>query len=199
MASLRISSFLRPFSNISRSPLASRNTPFPSNSPLPSFHQRRLASQDYGSGSGSPEGESPQKQPSSSTSSDKEHPGPAPPDVGKGTGGGPTKNDEGGHGPPQEGPSGKKGKEDVSGARPKILSEGQDSNKEQSEEVRRHNEDMGKRHDRPQEGVDDQGKDYVDKGFWSGEYPLHWRQCFIREGDGLLIARVGQGGADRSP
>ena len=128
-----------------------------------------MASQDYGSGSGSPEGENPQKQPSSTITSDKEHPGPPPPDVGKGTGGGPTKKDEGGHGPPHKGPSGKQGKKDVSEAQPKILSDGQGQPKEESEEVRRHNEDMGKRHDRPTEGVDDQGKDYVDKGFWKGE------------------------------
>lgn len=170
MTFLRVSPFLRPLTNVHRAPLASRITsPSPVSSSI-SFNQRRLASQDYGSGSGSPEGENPQDQPSSGITSDKEHPGPAPPDVGKGTGGGPTKKGEGGHGPPHEGPSGKKGKEDISGAQPKILSEGQDSNKEESEEVRRHNEDMGKRHDRPKEGVDDQGKDYVDKGFWSGEY-----------------------------
>ena len=170
MTSLRIS-FRHPFIGRHRAPLANRSASSPVTSPLPRFisvSQRRLASQDYGSGSGSPEGENPQAQPSSTITSDKEHPGPAPPDVGKGTGGGPTKKDEGGHGPPHSGPSGKKGKEDLGGAQPKILSEGSGP-KEESEEVRRHNEDMTKRHDRPREGVDDQGNDYVDKGFWSGE------------------------------
>ncbi|KAH9904790.1 hypothetical protein F4778DRAFT_730783 [Xylariomycetidae sp. FL2044] len=53
---------------------------------------RFQASQGYGDGQGSPEGEQPQKQPASSrTQESSEHPGPAPPDVGKGTGGGPTK------------------------------------------------------------------------------------------------------------
>ena len=38
---------------------------------------------------------------------------------------------------------------------------------EESEDVRKHNEDMGKRHDRPHNQIDEDGK--VEKGFWSGE------------------------------
>ena len=183
MASHHVSSVLRFPSNLFRVHGPTRSTlrtPVVSSTAL---HQRRLASQDYGSGSGSPEGEKPQEQPSSSTSSDKEHPGPPPPDVGKGTGGGPTKKDEGGHGPPHQGPSGKQGKEDVSGAQPKILSEGQDQPKEETEDVKRHNEEMERRHDRPTEGVDDQGNDYVDKGFWSGEFYISLRgHCMDDDG-----------------
>lgn len=53
---------------------------------------RSLADQGYGDGKGSPEGENPSKQPGASKAQhSSEHPGPAPPDVGKNTGGGPTK------------------------------------------------------------------------------------------------------------
>ncbi|KAI1849449.1 hypothetical protein JX266_004944 [Neoarthrinium moseri] len=53
---------------------------------------RSAAQQGYGDGKGSPEAENPQDQPASSKAQESgEHPGPAPPDVGKGTGGGPTK------------------------------------------------------------------------------------------------------------
>ncbi|KAL7625788.1 hypothetical protein AAE478_005011 [Parahypoxylon ruwenzoriense] len=48
--------------------------------------------QGYGDGKGDPVGENPQQQPPSSGAQQaSEHPGPEPPDVGKGTGGGPTK------------------------------------------------------------------------------------------------------------
>lgn len=53
---------------------------------------RVLAQQGYGDGKGSPEGEKPQQEPAATRAQESsEHPGPAPPDVGKGTGGGPTK------------------------------------------------------------------------------------------------------------
>ena len=53
---------------------------------------RVLAQQGYGDGKGSPEGEKPQQTPGATQAQESsEHPGPAPPDVGRGTGGGPTK------------------------------------------------------------------------------------------------------------
>ncbi|OTB06181.1 hypothetical protein M426DRAFT_319251 [Hypoxylon sp. CI-4A] len=55
----------------------------------PRYHD---AQQGYGDGKGDPAGENPQSQPASSNAQQSsEHPGPSPPDVGKGTGGGPTK------------------------------------------------------------------------------------------------------------
>ncbi|KAI1104898.1 hypothetical protein F4804DRAFT_305798 [Jackrogersella minutella] len=53
---------------------------------------RYYAKQGYGDGEGDPVGGDPQSQPASSSAQhNSEHPGPSPPDVGKGTGGGPTK------------------------------------------------------------------------------------------------------------
>ncbi|KAI1469781.1 uncharacterized protein F4812DRAFT_420317 [Daldinia caldariorum] len=53
---------------------------------------RHFSQQGYGNGEGNPTSENPQSQPSSSAAQQSsEHPGPSPPDVGKGTGGGPTK------------------------------------------------------------------------------------------------------------
>ncbi|KAI1377235.1 hypothetical protein F4677DRAFT_415674 [Hypoxylon crocopeplum] len=53
---------------------------------------RFYSQQGYGDGKGDPNAEDPQNQPSSSAAQQSsEHPGPSPPDVGKGTGGGPTK------------------------------------------------------------------------------------------------------------
>ncbi|KAG4222531.1 hypothetical protein PC116_g28995 [Phytophthora cactorum] len=53
---------------------------------------RYFSQQGYGNGKGDPTAEDPQNQPSSSAAQQSsEHPGPSPPDVGKGTGGGPTK------------------------------------------------------------------------------------------------------------
>ncbi|KAI0849074.1 hypothetical protein F5Y00DRAFT_236528 [Daldinia vernicosa] len=52
----------------------------------------RYFASGYGNGEGDPAGQDPQNQPSSSDAQQlSEHPGPSPPDVGKGTGGGPTK------------------------------------------------------------------------------------------------------------
>ena len=61
---------------------------------------RMLAQQGYGDGKGSPEGEKPQQEPAATRAQEgSEHPGPAPPDVGKGTGGGPTKGNTTGRSP----------------------------------------------------------------------------------------------------
>ncbi|KAI4109402.1 MAG: hypothetical protein L6R37_000559 [Teloschistes peruensis] len=160
MSGLRASSIFRPFP-------ATRFTP---RSQFLVFQQQRsYAGQDYGGGQGDPKGETPQKQ-GSNPSADKEHPGPPPPDVGKGTGGGPTKAHEGGHNTQQNesssGGSKQSGaKQSTSGPQPKIHAENTPA--EENDDVKAHNEDMAKRHDRANAEVDSKGET-VEKGFWKG-------------------------------
>ena len=162
MSALRVTTQLRSLA-VSR---------YPSRAPisLTSNQSRRLyahESSSYGGGEGDPKGENPSDQ-GANPSADKEHPGPPPPQAGQGTGGGPTKGGDSGQGT-QEGQSNSSGgSQGVSGSssKPRIL---QENNPEHSEEVKRHNEEYSKRHDRPSEHADDQGKDTVSKGYWSGE------------------------------
>ncbi|KAL9578206.1 MAG: hypothetical protein Q9212_005865 [Teloschistes hypoglaucus] len=160
MSGLRASSIFRPFSA----------TPFTSRTQcLVSQQQRFYAGQDYGGGQGDPKGETPQQQ-GSNPSAEKEHPGPPPPDVGKGTGGGPTKAGEGGHNTQQNdsssGSSKQSGaKQSTSGPQPKIHAENNPA--EENDDVKAHNEDMAKRHDRANAEVDSKGET-VEKGFWKG-------------------------------
>ncbi|KAL8768650.1 MAG: hypothetical protein Q9209_005209 [Squamulea sp. 1 TL-2023] len=160
MAGFKIASFFRPFTT-SR-PSFTRST-------TRTFQQHRAyAGQSYGGGQGDPKGETPQEQ-GANPSAEQEHPGPPPPDVGKGTGGGPTKAGSDGHNTqdgPSKGSSGKSGASQSSGApQPKILSENPPA--EESDDVKAHNEDMGKRHDRANAEVDEKGET-VEKGFWKG-------------------------------
>ncbi|MCJ1389175.1 hypothetical protein MMC18_002030 [Xylographa bjoerkii] len=137
--------------------------------------QHRLyAQQSYGGGEGDPKGETPQQQGSNRVSADKEHPGPPPPDVGKGTGGGPTKAGSDGNDAQQHGGAGSSSgagssgsTPSKSGASPKIHSENIPA--EESAEVKKHNEELEKRHDRASNKVDDDGRDNVNKKFWSGK------------------------------
>ncbi|KAL8964283.1 MAG: hypothetical protein Q9183_004558, partial [Haloplaca sp. 2 TL-2023] len=157
MPALRASSFWRPLS-IARSPLPPSSL---------AVQHRFYAGQSYGGGEGDPKGENPQAQ-GPNPSAGKEHPGPPPPNVGKGTGGGPTKKGEQGHNT-QEGTSGgtsnQSGASQSSGApQPKILGE-TDENDQQSDDVKAHNTDMRKRHDRASAEVDSKGET-VDKSFW---------------------------------
>ncbi|KAL8636028.1 MAG: hypothetical protein Q9228_006534 [Teloschistes exilis] len=158
MSVLRASSIFRPFP-------ATRFTP---RSQFLVFQQQRsYAGQDYGGGQGDPKGETPEKQ-GSNPSADKEHPGPPPPDVGRGTGGGPTKAHEGGHNTQQNesssGGSKQSGaKQSTSGPQPKIHAENTPA--EENDDVKAHNEDMAKRHDRANAEVDSKGET-VEKGFW---------------------------------
>ena len=136
-----------------------------------STQPRRLyahESSSYGGGAGDPKGENPSKQ-GANPSADKEHPGPPPPQAGQGTGGGPTKASDSGQGA-QQNQSGSSGtSQGVSGSssKPRIL---QENNPEHSEDVKRHNEEYSKRHDRPAEHADEGGNQTVGKGFWSGEW-----------------------------
>lgn len=157
-----------------KSPAAPRHYMIRTPIALSSNHQRRTYAHEggsYGGGQGDPKGENPQEQ-GSNPSADLEHPGPPPPSVGQGTGGGPTKAGESGQNTRQNESSEGSNKasseqKDVSsGSQPKILGE---NDPEHSEDVKAHNEDMKKRHDRPQEGVHPNANDNVDKAFWKGE------------------------------
>jgi hypothetical protein len=57
-------------------------------------------------------------------------------------------------------------------AQPKILSDSPPQEGEVPEDVRKHNEEMDRRADKPNEKVTDEDvkKDKVGKGFWTGKY-----------------------------
>ncbi|MCJ1340646.1 hypothetical protein MMC09_005942 [Bachmanniomyces sp. S44760] len=115
--------------------------------------QRTYAHQSYGGGEGDPKGETPQDQ-GPNPSEHLEHPGPRSPADGGKSGAG-----EGGNASQE---SSGKGSGRGNAAQPKIHSESDPG--EPSEDVKSHNEDMKKRHDRPHET--DEG-DAVKAGFWS--------------------------------
>ena len=142
--------------------------------PSPRVYQhRRYAGSSYGGGEGDPKGENPQDQ-GSNPSASLEHPGPPPPDVGQGTGGGPTQKGSEGHNTQQSPSSGGRGSSAGSSGgngspQPKIHQHNAPPEEHHSEDVRAHNEDMKRRHDRPEvKSPDDEDK--VDKGFWKGEF-----------------------------
>ena len=141
-------------------------------------HRLYAGGSSYGGGEGDPKGENPSDQ-GSNPSADLEHPGPPPPAAGQGTGGGPTKKGAEGHNTQQndssssgveastQGSGGASGGEG-SGPQPKIHKSNAPEEHTHSDEVRAHNEEMKRRHDRPNEKSTDE-KDKVDKGFWSGK------------------------------
>lgn len=132
-------------------------------------HHRFYAGSSYGGGEGDPKGENPQDQ-GSNPSSHLEHPGPPPPDVGKGTGGGPTKAGGDGHNTQQNQSSGGQASSGEGGPQPKIHKHNSPEEHEHSEDVKSHNREMDQRHDRAEEKSPEKEKnDKVDKGFWSGE------------------------------
>lgn len=92
---------------------------------------RRFASSDYGSG---------EHNDLKNSKSDKEHPGPAPPSTG----------DKGGKGAPQP-KLGEKKSGDGEQPQPKILNASPPKEGEESEDVKKHNEEMKNRADRPHE------------------------------------------------
>ena len=136
------------------------------NQPIAQYY----AVQSYGGGQGDPKGENPQDQGSNPVTSDAEHPGPPPPDVGEGTGGGPTKKSSQGHGGSNAAASNNSGagaSSSGAAAQPRIHNPEAPDADDHSEEVRRHNEAIANRHEKPQERSQD-GKDKVDKEFWKG-------------------------------
>ena len=128
------------------------------------------AGSSYGDGKGDPKGENPQDQGSSTVTSDKEHPGPPPPGVGQGTGGGPTKKGADGHNTPSfsDSSSGGSASGGTERAQPKIYADEPPHPENQSDDVKAHNADMAKRHEKPHEGSSGEG-DEVDKDYWKGE------------------------------
>ena len=137
---------------------------------------RFYASQSYGGGGGDPKGEKPQEQGSNPATSDAEHPGPSPPDVGKGTGGGPTKKGSNGHGGEESmGSTAGNTKQETTGgplsegaAKPKIHRHDAPDPDTHSEEVKAHNAEVAKRSDKPHEGHRDDS-DKVGRDYWKGE------------------------------
>lgn len=169
---------------------------------MPFQRSRQYAHQSYGGGEGDPKGEKPQDQ-GSNPSADLEHPGPPPPSEGQGTGGGPTKAHESGHNTQDNSSSRGRGSESPKsgntgssskGAQPKILNEAVPDNP--SDDVKQHNEDMAKRYDRTENNAEDQEKDKVGKGFWSGK-----KMTFVWDPveNCLFNYEIGSGGVDRDP
>ena len=180
MSRIRASLIFRPFSQ----PRFTLRT----TTPIAFPQQKRYAGQDYGSGQGDPKGEDPQNQ-GSNPSADLEHPGPPPPAEGQGTGGGPTKAHSGGHNTQQNDSSSASSNGSASGssgAQPKIHNSKVPS--EESDDVKQHNEDMGKRHDSSHKQSNDDGK--VAKGFWSGEQRPMTTSCSgLQRTDKIIRAR----------
>lgn len=175
MTRLRLTPVFRPITSIRSSPRSLLSPAY--------VQQHRLyaGGSSYGGGEGDPKGENPSDQ-GSNPSADLEHPGPAPPSVGQGTGGGPTKGGAEGHNTQQNdsgssgaqastsgsgGASGGASGGEGDGPQPKIHKHDAPEEHTHSDEVRAHNEDMAKRHDRPNEQSPDKD-DKVDKGYWSG-------------------------------
>ncbi|SLM34500.1 hypothetical protein LPUS_03287 [Lasallia pustulata] len=170
--------------------MAARSSPRITTRTTVHIQHRLYAHQSYGGADDDPKGGDPQNQ-GSNPSADLEHPGPAPPDVGKGTGGGPTKAGEGGHNTQENESSSGSGGGSGSGSKGEMSSGGKESNgaqpkihkskvpeaHEESEDVKQHNKEMDDRRlGGAQDKQDDGDKHNVGKGYWSG-----------------------QGGADREP
>lgn len=169
MARLSLTSVFRsvnPIHTLPRAPLTSTYA-----------QQRRLyAGSNYGGGEGDPKGENPQDQ-GPNPSADLEHPGPPPPDVGKGTGGGSTQKGSEGHNTEQNSNSGgqaaKSGGSNAGGdgPQPKIHKSEPPEEHTHSDDVKAHNANMEKRHDRATEQNPDED-DRVEKPYWSGEQSM---------------------------
>ena len=167
MAPLRLTPLFRPITSIRSSPRSLLSPAYAQQ------HRLYAGGSSYGSGEGDPKGENPSDQ-GSNPSADLEHPGPPPPSVGQGTGGGPTKGGTEGHNTEQNDSSGQasasggaNGGKGDGGPQPKIHKHEAPEENAHSDEVRAHNEDIKKRHDRPNEKSADEN-DGVDKSYWSG-------------------------------
>ena len=128
------------------------------------------SSGDYGSGAGDPKGSKPQEQGKSDTARKNEHPGPKSPAQSSSSSTSSAGSDGGGGGDPPVQGSGGGGESKEGGQRKKIREHdiSQDADRVESEDVKKHNEEMKGRHDRATEqGGDVEEK--VDKGYWSGE------------------------------
>lgn len=171
MAPLRMTSISRTITTIRSSPRSLTSPAYAQQ------HRLYAGGSSYGGGEGDPKGENPSDQ-GSNPSADLEHPGPPPPSAGSGTGGGPTKSGKEGHNTQQNDASNGGGQTSTSesggasggegdGPQPKIHKQNAPEEHTHSDEVRAHNADMEKRHDRPNEKSAEK-EDKVDKGYWSG-------------------------------
>jgi len=141
--------------------------PFLRTAPRTTFQPsyKRFASQDYGSGEGNPAGENPKDQGKSQRSRDLEHPGAPAPDTSSSSGGQKTQQSkEPSSSSTDSGTPNKKQEKEVKGAQPKIHS--QDEPGAENDDVKKHNEEMRNRHDKPRVQSEDNEK--VDPKFWSG-------------------------------
>ncbi|KAI9737027.1 MAG: hypothetical protein M1834_000616 [Cirrosporium novae-zelandiae] len=120
----------------------------------PALTSRRLyGSQDYGSGEGDPRGSDPKAQ-GPNPSEHLEHPGPPAPSI-------PSTNEQSS---PNKGGTGNRSKS--TNAQPKILNEQEPV--EESEDVRKHNEEVERRSSGKAQNVEPGLREKVGKGFWSG-------------------------------
>ena len=118
------------------------------------------ATQSYGGGEGDPKGENPLQQ-GPNPSSSKEHPGPPAPSTSSGA-------------EKRSSDSGDKA------AEPKIYKHAPPEPDAHDEDVKAHNEELSKRHDRPVEKSGDK-EDKVDRGFWTGEFALYHHASYFSE------------------
>ncbi|KAK0793604.1 hypothetical protein LTR02_013002 [Friedmanniomyces endolithicus] len=134
---------------------------------------------DYGSGEDAPPGQKPSEQTGKNPSEHLEHPGPAPPSVAGGSQQSGQQKDDGKS--QQQQPSGGDNSKGTQAAQPKIFQSSPP--KEESEEVRKHNEEVDRRAEKTStKGRDeDAEKDKVGKEFWSGTVAIR------------------QGGVDKQP
>jgi len=132
----------------------------------------RLATQRYGDGEGHPQAEKPQDQ-GANPSASREHPGPPPPKAGEGSGGGPTKGTPEGHTKTNQTTGSTQQKRQFStmrrlyaekkpkttdGLKPKILDETRPAEHEESDDVKKHNEEFKNRADRAHESIAEEGE-----------------------------------------
>jgi hypothetical protein len=150
------SSLLRPFL---------RSAPRTTISPF----QNRHATQDYGSGDGNPVGKNPQDQGTSTATRNIEHPGADAPNTGSSSSSSsegeaaqpqssktPSSSKDGSNEAGDSGAGDRQKKKETKGAQPKIHS--QNNPDTESEDVKKHNEEMGNRYDKPKQQIPEEGR-----------------------------------------
>jgi hypothetical protein len=136
--------------------------------------QVRFATQDYGSGDGNPAGEKPAEQ-GKNLSEHLEHPGPPPPKVAEGKSSSSPNNDDTKSSSKSDSSASKSDSSKATkGAQPKILDEKPPSKENESEDVRKHNEEMENRTETKHEQAssEDSKDEKVDKDYWAGKFEL---------------------------
>jgi len=131
--------------------------------------QTRLATQDYGSGDGNPVGETPQNQGKNAATRSVEHPGADAPNTGSSSSSSskgeatesqssntPSSSKDGGNEAGDSGVGNQQKKKETKGAQPKIHSQNKPDT--ESEDVKKHNEEMRNRHDKPKQQIPEEGR-----------------------------------------